>query len=82
MKMLSYNVYLLINKNEGINFGIIGLQNDNTFNIRIEAFMNTEEVEMTEAKFKAKSWTVLEIGALGDFNGCHITIKAEFIIVV
>ena len=35
-----------------------------------------------EAKFKAKTLTILEIGILRDFNGCYIAIKAESIMVV
>ena len=60
----------------------MGPQTDNIFNIRMEAFINKKEGEIIEAKFKAKSQIILETGASGDFNGCRMTIEAEFIIVV
>ena len=34
------------------------------------------------AKFKVKTQTILETGAWRDFNGFHIIIKAEFIMVI
>ena len=82
MKMSPYDICLLITKDDGENFGIAGLQTDNTLNIGTEAFIKKEETEIIEAKFKAKTRIILEIGTTGDFNGCHITIKAESIMVV
>lgn len=35
-----------------------------------------------EAKFKAKTPTILQTGALRDLNNCCMTIKVEFIIVI
>lgn len=54
IKILSYNIYLLITKNEDINLSIIEIQIDNTFNIRIEIFINKKEVKIIRTKFKAK----------------------------
>lgn len=54
MKILFYNVYLLITKNKNINFGIIKLQTNNTFNIKIEVFINKEKIKIIKIKFKAK----------------------------
>ncbi len=82
MKMSSYNACLLITKNGDENFGIAGLQTDNTLNIGTEAFIRKEEKEIIEAKFKAKNRTILETGVSGDFNGCRMTIGAESIMVV
>ena len=82
MEMSSYDVYLLITKDGGENFGIAGLQTNNTLNIGTEAFMKKEEKEIIEAKFKVKNRTILEIGVSGDFNGYRMTIGAEFIMVV
>lgn len=67
--MSFYNIYLLISKNGSINFGIIRLQTGNIFNVRSNTFMNKKNVEIIEAKFKTKSQTILEIGALGNCNG-------------
>ena len=53
--MLFYDTHLLITKDKSKNFGIIGLQTDNTFNIKTKIFINKEETEIIEAKFKAKS---------------------------
>ena len=82
IKMLSYNVYLFITKNGGENFGIAGLQTDNTFNVGAEAFMKKEETEIMKAKFKAKTQTILKTGASRDFNGCRMTIEAESIMII
>lgn len=43
---------------------------DNTLNIKIEAFIKKEETKIIEAKFKAKTQTILETGRSEDFNGC------------
>lgn len=82
MEMSFYNIYLLINKDGGVNFGILGLQTDNILNIGIEVFMNKKEVEITETKFKTKSQTILETGISRVFNGCHMIIRLEFIMVI
>ena len=82
MEMLPYDACLLITKNGGENFGIAGLQADDTLNVGTEAFIKKEETEIMKAKFKAKTRTILETGASGDFNGCRMTIKAESIMVV
>ncbi len=44
--------------------------------------MKKEEKEIIKAKFKAKNQTILESGISGNYNGCHMTIGAKFIIVV
>ena len=53
--MLSYNACLLIIKTGSKNFGIVELQTDNNFNVRMKVFMNKKEVEIIKTKFKAKS---------------------------
>ena len=82
MEMSAYDACLFITKDGNENFSIAELQTDNTLNIRIEAFMKKEETKIMKVKFKAKTQTILETGASEDFNGCHITIKAESIIIV
>ena len=82
MEMSPYDVCLFITNDDGENFGIAGLQTDNTLNVKTEAFMKKEETEIMMAKFKAKTQTILEIGASKDFTGCCMTIKAESIMVV
>ena len=80
--MSPYNACLLITKDGGENFGIARHQTDNTLNVGTKAFIKNEETEIIEAKFKAKNQIILETGASGDFNGCCMTIKADFIMVV
>ena len=82
MEMSFYDACLLITKNGGENFGIAGFQMDDTLNVGTEAFMKKEETEIVEAKFKAKTRIILEIGVSEDFNGCRMTIEAESIMVV
>ena len=82
MEMLPYDTCLFITKDSGENFDIAGLQTDDTLNVGTEAFMKKKETEIMEAKFKAKTRTILEIGALGDFNGYRMTIEVEYIIIV
>ena len=53
--MTSYNIYLFVTKNGSNNFGITGLQTNNTFNAGIEVFIKIEETEIIETKFKAKT---------------------------
>ena len=80
--MSSYNACLLNTKDRDENFGIVGLQTDNTLNIGMEAFMKKEEKEIIKAKFKAKNRTMLKTSVSGDFNGCCMTSKAESIMVI
>lgn len=80
--MSSYDPCLLITKNSDKIFGITGLQTDNILNIRPEIFMQKEETEIMEVKFKAKIQTILKTVALRDFNNYRMTIEAEFIMVV
>lgn len=44
--------------------------------------MKKKKKEIMEVKFKVKIWTILETGILRNFNGYHMTIEAESIIVV
>lgn len=80
--MLFYDPCFFIIKNNGEKFGIAKFQTDNTFNIKLEAFMKKKESKIIKAKFKAKTQTILETGILRDFNGYSITIKAESIMVI
>lgn len=82
IEILFYDACLLIIKASGENFSIAELQTNNIFNNKIEVFMNKEEAETTEAKFKAKSQIILETGTSEDFNSCYIIIKAESIMII
>lgn len=50
MKILFYNICLLITKDKGENFNIVRFQTDNTLNIRMKTFMNKEEIEIIKIK--------------------------------
>lgn len=80
--MLSYNIYLFITRNSGENFGITKLQINNTFNIKIKAFMKKKKIEIIETKFRTKTITILKTKVLKDFNDSCMTIKIESIIVI
>ena len=55
MEISFYNTCLLIIKDVSVNFGITGLQMDDTLNVGTEAFIKKEETEIMETKFKAKT---------------------------
>lgn len=78
-KMSPYDICLLITKDSGENFGITRLQTDNTLNVRIEAFIKKEETKIIEAKFKAKTQTILKTCVSRNFNGCFMIIEVESI---
>lgn len=80
--MLSVDIYLLITKNRGENFCLAELQTDNTFNVETKTFIKKEKTETIEAKFKTKTWIMLEADVSRDFNCCYVIIEAEFIIIV
>lgn len=54
IEILFYDICLLITKDNGKNFGIVGIQIDDTFNVRMEAFMKKEETDIIKTKLKAK----------------------------
>ncbi len=82
MEMSFYDICLLITKDRGEKFSIAEIKTDNTLNMGMKAFMKKEEKEIIEATFKAKNQTILETGVSGDFNGCHIIIRADSITVI
>ena len=82
MEITLYDACLLITKDGGKNFGIAGLQTDNTLNVGTETFMKKEETKIIKANFKAKTQTILQTGTARDFNGCRMTIQNESIMVV
>lgn len=51
----SYNIFLFITKDKGVNFDITGFQTNDILNIETETFINKEEVDIIETMFKVKS---------------------------
>lgn len=80
--MSPYDAYLFITEDDDENFSIARFQIDNSLNIRMEIFMKKKEIKSMETKFKAKTQIIQETNISKNFNGYHITIKAEFIMVV
>lgn len=80
--MFPYDKCFFITKDGDKNFGIVGFQIDNTFNVKTEAFMKKKETEIIKAKFKTKTQTILKPGISGNFNNGRMTIKAEAIMVI
>lgn len=82
IKMSPYDACFLIFKDSSENFDIVRILIDNTLNVEMEVFIKKEKTEIMKAKFKAKTQTILETSASRNFNGCWMTIKAEYIMVV
>lgn len=77
--MSLYDTFLFNTKDGGENFSIAGLQINSTLNIRMKALIKKEETKIIEAKFKAKSQTILETNTSGDFYNCCMTIEADLL---
>lgn len=52
--MFPYDKCLFITKNGDKNFGIVGFQINNTFNVKTKAFMKKKETEIIKASSKQK----------------------------
>lgn len=82
MEILSYDACLLIIKDGSENFGIVRIQTNDTLNVGTEIFINKEETENIEVKFKAKTQTMLKTSIFRDFNSCYKIIETKSIMVV
>ena len=58
-------------------FGIIGIQTDNTLGLSTEKFVNLEEEQLYEAKFRTKPKEVLSVSIPLNFNGCMLSLKED-----
>lgn len=79
MQQSCYDPCLLIS-NEKKEFGIAGLQTDDTINIGTQEFLDKEDAELVKAKFIAKPQRILKIGDTVDFNGSRIAIMPDAIL--
>lgn len=73
----TYDPCLLISTQGGDDFGLVGMQTDDTLIISTEKFSRDEESALIEAKFKAKPKDYLADNTPLEFNGARITKKAE-----
>jgi len=67
---------LLITKS-GTDFGITGIQTDDTLTIGTDGFIAKEDVELQKAGYKAKPQIVMHNGDTDDFNGCRIVVGKD-----
>lgn len=82
IEMSFYDLYFLITKDSGENFGIIKLQTDNSLNVETDTLIKKKEIEIMEAKLKIQTQTVVQKGVLRNFNSYYMTIEIESIIIV
>jgi len=75
METSAFDPCLLITKDNQEEFGITGLQTDDTLNLGTVKFMEKEDSKLQKAKLKAKPQTILGTGSSGDFNGCHVEVE-------
>jgi hypothetical protein len=73
MQPSAFDPCLKISKSD-TEFGIAGLQTDDTLNLGAPEFISKEDNELKKAGFKAKPQNVLNDGDSGDFNGCRLQI--------
>lgn len=77
----SYDPCLLITKN-GTNFGLVGMQTDDTLNLGDPEFISNEDTELKRAGFKAKDAKIVETGTEATFNGCLIKMKEDSLVLL
>jgi hypothetical protein len=80
MKISSYDPCLLFTVSGPLDFGITGLQTDDTFSFATPIFSEREEKELQEAKLRAKPKTFLTQDQLIEFNGGKIQLDGENIL--
>ena len=80
--MSFYNTCLLIINDSSKNFSIANFWTDDTFNVGTMTFIIKEEIEIIEAKFKAKIQIMLMTGTTGNSNDYHITIRDKSIMII
>ena len=81
METSAFDPCLLITK-QGTNFGITGLQTDDTINVGTKEFLEMEDLELKKAELKAKPHQILHTDESADFNGCRIQIGKDDIVAV
>jgi len=80
METSSFDPCLLVTT-QGTDFGMTGLQTDDTLNVGTTAFLEKEQTELENAELKAKPRAILTDGSTGDFNGCRLRVETTSITV-
>ncbi|KAL4403389.1 hypothetical protein CABS03_15260 [Colletotrichum abscissum] len=76
----TYDPRLLVSEHEGDQFGIVGMQTDDTLGLSDVNFMNKEDEELQKAGFAAKPKEVLTTNTPLTFNGGILTIEGETVV--
>ncbi|KAK6211233.1 hypothetical protein QIS74_10497 [Colletotrichum tabaci] len=69
METSSFDPCLLVSSDEGDDFGIVGMQTDDTLGLSDEAFSRKEEEQLKKAAFTAKAKEILTTSDPLTFNG-------------
>ncbi|KAM4057858.1 polyprotein [Hirsutella rhossiliensis] len=75
MSTSTYDLCFLITNKGPDNFGIVGMQTDDTLMLGTQRFSALEEAELVKAQFRAKPKTTMTPGTSIDFNGAKITLQ-------
>ena len=73
----TYDPCLLISTKESKEFGIFGMQTDDTLILGDETFLASEQKEIAKAGFLTKPVQVLNLSEPLPFSGCTITMDGE-----
>ena len=76
----TYDPCLLISSVENDQFGLIGMQTDDTIGLTTATFSQREEEKLVEAAFKAKPKEVLEVDKPLIFNGGIVSLDGDCLI--
>ncbi|KDN66178.1 hypothetical protein CSUB01_04719 [Colletotrichum sublineola] len=77
MDTSTFDPCLLISTAENPNFGIVGMQTDDTIGLSDESFSAREVEELAKATFTAKEKQILSIDNPLAFNGGIVTLTAD-----
>lgn len=80
MEMSTFDPCLLTTTGSADDFGIVGMQTDDTLIVGTESFLALEERQLNIAGFRAKPKTLLEPGVGLDFNGARLSFCKENIL--
>ncbi|KAI0993781.1 hypothetical protein K3495_g14402, partial [Podosphaera aphanis] len=80
MSTSTFDQCLLITNGEADQFGIVGIQTDDTLMLCTKSFSATEEEKLTEAQFRANPKVILSAETPLDFNGARIIFENNAII--
>ncbi len=75
----TYDPCLLLTDGGPGDFGMVGLQTDDTLAVSTPAFSSAEDTALAEAKFRAKPKDTLSADKPLEFNGCTLTMDGDVI---